>query len=162
MQRNSTDLQFLKELFGIVFLIAYEIATTQLGFLPPLMGLFFTYLILEYTKKQKRYTEFDFYWYFAITFLLFCEQIHGFYLFSSVIAFLIFYNFVVDWLFVTMKWRNCLLAIFVTSGYAMTFLVNNLIAYMENGSFLSFGIEYFFYIVIETILAIILFRDRVV
>ena len=61
-----------------------------------------------------------------------------------------------------MKWRNCLLAIFVASGYAMTFLVNNLIAYMENGSFLSFGIEYFFYIVTETILAIILFKDRVV
>ncbi|MCD8213024.1 MAG: hypothetical protein LUC34_03080 [Campylobacter sp.] len=162
MQRNSSNLQYIKELVGIVFLVAYEIATTQFGFLPPLIGVFFTYMILEYTKKQKRYTEFGFYWYFAIIFLIFAEQIHGFYLFSTLIAFLIFYNFVVDWLLVTMKWRNCLLAVFVVSGYVVTFSTNNLIAYVQNGSFLKFGVEYIVYIVIETILAIILFKDRVV
>ena len=56
-------------------MLSYEIATTQFGFLPPLIGIFFTYMILEYSRKQKQYDEFKPSWYFSLVFLVFAEQI---------------------------------------------------------------------------------------
>ena len=123
-------------------MLSYEIATTQFGFLPPLIGIIFTYMILEYSRKQKHYDEFKLSWYFSV-------------------AFLLFYNFVLDWLYTTMKWRNCLLIIFVASGYVLTFLINNLFAYVLNEPNLVFSSEYMFFIAFESILAIVLFRDKV-
>ena len=118
-------------------------------------------MILEYSRKQKQYDEFKPSWYFSLVFLVFAEQIHGFYLFSTIIAFLLFYNFVLDWLYTTMKWRNCLLVIFVASGYVLTFLVNNLFAYVLNEPNLTFRAEYLFFIALESVLAIVFFRDKV-
>ena len=158
---SSLDIKIFKGFWWAIFLLSYEIATTQFGFLPPLIGIFFTYMILEYSRKQKQYDEFKPSWYFSLVFLIFAEQIHGFYLFSTIIAFLLFYNFVLDWLYTTMKWRNCLLIIFVASGYVLTFLVNNLFAYVLNEPNLTFSAEYLFFIALESVLAIVLFRDKV-
>ena len=86
-------------------------------------------------------------------------------LLSKFMAFISFqrllYNFVLDWLYTTMKWRNCLLIIFVASGYVLTFLVNNLFAYVLNEPNLTFSAEYLFFIALESVLAIVLFRDKV-
>ncbi|WP_107790877.1 hypothetical protein [Campylobacter concisus] len=158
---SSLDIKIFKGFWWVIFLLSYEIATTQFGFLPPLIGIFFTYMILEYSRKQKQYDEFKPSWYFSLVFLVFAEQIHGFYLFSTIIAFLLFYNFVLDWLYTTMKWRNCLLIIFVASGYVLTFLVNNLFAYVLNEPNLTFSAEYLFFIALESVFAIVLFRDKV-
>lgn len=158
---SSQDIKIFKEFCWAIFLLSYEIATTQFGFLPPLIGIFFTYMILEYSRKQKQYDEFKHSWYFAVIFLIFAEQIHGFYLFSIIIAFLLFYSFILDWLYTTMKWRNCLLVIFVAAGYVLTLLVNNLFAYVLNEPNLSFSREYLFFIAFESIFAIVLFRDKV-
>ena len=158
---SSLDVKIFKGFLSAVFLISYEIASTQFGFLPPLIGIIFTYMILEYSRKQKHYDEFKLSWYFSVACLVFAEQIHGFYLFSTIIAFLLFYNFVLDWLYTTMKWRNCLLIIFVASGYVLTFLINNLFAYVLNEPNLVFSSEYMFFIGFESILAIVLFRDKV-
>ncbi|WP_336610029.1 hypothetical protein [Campylobacter sp. 7477a] len=160
MRRNSTNSQFITKISSVAFLFLYEIATTQFGFLPPLLGLFFTFLILEYNKKQKSYENFDISWYFCLALLLFTEQIHGFYLFSSIVAFLLFFHFVVDWLILTLKLRNLLLVVFVASGYATTFLINNIIAYTQNAQFLNFDIECLFYIIIESALAVVFLKER--
>ncbi|MBR8465666.1 hypothetical protein KDE13_04745 [Campylobacter sp. faydin G-140] len=162
MQKTYANSQSLVKNFIVaVVIFGYTIVTTQFSFLPPLMGLFFAYMIIEYFTKQRTLNDFSAGWYFAILFMMFSEQIHGFYLFSSIVAFLIFFHFVCDWLFSTMRWRNCLLAILVASGYIGTFLVNNLISYIKNTTLLSLSHEYIVYIVAESILAIVLFRDRV-
>ncbi|AQW81665.1 hypothetical protein [Campylobacter pinnipediorum] len=163
MQKNNTDLQHIGNFFGILLLFAYEMLTTILVYLPPLFGIFFTYMVIEYARKQQRtYIEFGFGWYLSIAFLLFAEQVHGFYIFSTIITFFIFFYFIVDWLFSTMKYRNLILIIFVTSGYIGTYLVNNAINYIQNNDFLYLDIEYIIYIVIESFVAIILFRERIV
>ncbi|MDL0089213.1 hypothetical protein [Campylobacter gastrosuis] len=163
MRRNSSDLRYLGYGFGVLSLFAYEIATSIYLFLPPLIGLFFTYMIIEYAKKQqKSYMEFGFGWHLSIAFLLFAEQIHGFYMFSSLIAFIIFFYFMVDWLFSTMKYRNFLLIIFVFSGYLGVYLVSNAINYLQNKPFLYIDAWYGFYIFIESVFAIVLFKEKVV
>lgn len=161
MRKNSSELRFIGYFLGIALLFAYEIATSVYRYLPPLIGVFFCYLVLEYSQKQKSYLNFGFGWYFSIIFLLFAEQTHGFYIFSSVVAFFIFFYFVVDWIFATLKYRNTLLAIFVAAGYVGVFGVSNTINYILNRPFLQFGYEYGIFIAIEFLIAVVLFRGRV-
>lgn len=161
MRRNSSDLQFVGYAFGILLLFAYEVATTLFVYLPPLIGLFFTYMVIEYLRWSKSYVEFGFGWYLSIAFLLFAEQVHGYYIFSSLVAFFIFFYFMVDWLFATMKYRKTLLVIIVAFGYLSTYGVSNLINYIQNLPFLYIGYEYGVYVVLESILAIIFLRERV-
>lgn len=158
MQRNRSNLQPLTSALGVFLLVGYEVATTQLVFLPPLIGLFFAYLVLETTRMQSRYEKFGASWYFALVFIVFAEQIHGFYLFSSIVAFLLFFSFVSDWLAPAIKWHSWLLAIYVVSGYFWTFCVHELIAYIKGEELLKFSGEYLLYVAIETILAILFLR----
>ncbi len=162
MRRNSSNLRYLGNFLGIIALFAYEVATTMYSVLPPLIGVFFTYLIFEYSKKRKRYTEFDFGWYLSIAFLIFAEQIHGFYIFSSIVAFFIFFYFMVDWLFATFKSRLLLLAVFVSAGYVGTYAVSSLMSYIQNSTMLYFGSEYLVFISVEFLISIVLFKERIV
>ncbi|MGG7047664.1 MULTISPECIES: hypothetical protein [unclassified Campylobacter] len=161
MRRNSSDLQIIGYALGVLALFVYEIATTIFIFLPPLIGLFFTYMVLEYARWQKSYTELGFGWYLSIAFLLFAEQVNGFYLFSSIVAFFVFFYFMVDWLFATLKHRKFLLVIFVSAGYLGTYGVSNLINYMLNLPSMYLSYEYVAFIVVESFLAFVFLRERV-
>lgn len=161
MRRNSSDIQLVKSVVWAAFLLAYQAATSVFTWMPPLIGLFFSYMIILTIEKQKRLKKYDFRWYFAILYIIFAEQIHGFALFSSVISFLLFYYLICDWLIVTFKSRAVLLILFVASGYAGVYLISALLLYIQNSPILNFNFEYFIYIVSESILAIILFRRRV-
>ncbi|KAA3687202.1 hypothetical protein E3U42_05895, partial [Campylobacter fetus subsp. fetus] len=66
-----------------------------------------------------------------------------------------------DWLKVNMKWRQCLLIIFIFSGYIGTLLMSNLILYILNQPRLWISYEYLIYIVVESVIAILLFKERV-
>lgn len=66
-----------------------------------------------------------------------------------------------DWLVVNLKWRESLLVIMVASGYIGSYLVSNLILYMLNSQTLSLSYEYVLYIAVESAIAILLFRDKV-
>ncbi|CAD7287448.1 hypothetical protein LMG7974_00327 [Campylobacter majalis] len=163
MRRNSSDLRYLGYVIGITCLFGYEIVTSIFVFLPPLIGVFFTYMIIEYAKKmQKSYIELGFGWYLSIAFLLFAELTHGYYLFSSIVGFFIFYYFAVDWLSVTFKHRKFLLILFVACGYFMTFLISCILCHMQGIEILNWGFEYAVYIAIESIIAIVLFKDRLI
>lgn len=144
------------------FLLIYEIASTIFLFLPPLIGFFFAYLILEYHSKTRQMQNLGISWYAAVCFLLFAGQIHGLYFFSIIIAFIIFYSIFFNWLFVSLKWRNGLMLIFILSGYLLSWSISVFFSYMQSEQLLSFGIEYFLYSVLEWGLAMIFLRERMV
>ncbi|MDO5045884.1 MAG: hypothetical protein Q4D84_04265 [Campylobacter sp.] len=160
MRRNSLDLQILKPALWVVFLLIYQAATSVATYLPPLMGIFFTYMIILNIEKHKKVKKYDKRWYFCIFYLIFAEQVHGFALFSTMIAFLLFYYFVCDWLIVTFKSREILLVVFVASGYFAIYLVSSLLSHIANLPILNFEYEYSIYIISEAVLATILFRER--
>lgn len=161
MQRNSVNLLSLRFIVFCAMLIAYEILSSTSHIVPPFIGLFFAYIVILKNESERNMNNFDKRWYLAILFLIFAEQIHGFELFSTVLNFLIFYYFIHDWLKVNMKWRQCLLIIFIFSGYIGTLLMSNLILYILNQPRLWISYEYLIYIVVESVIAILLFKERV-
>lgn len=160
MKREIRKSSFKNALFW-VFLFFYETASAKFWLFPPLMGLAFVYLIVRRAEFEKFIENPNLTWYGAFLFLIFCEQLHGFKMFSSLLAFLIFYYMIYDWLIINLKWRESLLVIMVVSGYSFTFLINNLILYIANSPGLEFSGEYVFYAVAESALAIAFFRDKV-
>lgn len=162
MRRNSSDLRILAICSWILFLVFYQSLTSLTQILPPLLGLFFTYLIILSIEKSKTMKKYDQRWYFAIAYIIFAEQVHGFWLFSTIIAFLLFYNFIADWLLVTFKSKAILLVIFVASSYLCTFGVSRVFSYALNLPALNFGYEYLIYIALESLLAIVIFKGRLV
>lgn len=161
MQRNSINTLFIKSIFFCLCLIWYEIMSITTHILPPLIGLFFAYLMILKNESERIMNNLDKRWYFSICFLIFAEQIHGFELFSSILAFLVFYYFINDWLKINMKCRQCLLVIFVFAGYFGTFFISQLILYILNQPSLEISYEYFFYIFLESLICIFFFKDRV-
>lgn len=161
MRRNSTDIQLLKSFFWVALLFVYQASTTVFIWAPPLIGLFFAYMIILTMEKQKRLLKYDIRWYFSIVYIIFVEQVHGFALFSTILAFIVFYYFICDWLVVTFKSRAVLLIFFVSNGYLGTYLISSLLLYIKNLPILNFGYEYFVYTALESALAIVLFKERV-
>ena len=153
MRRLGAEKRFLKQLAWVAFLIFYQSLTTVFAYLPPLIGIFFTYMIMLTLQKQKTLKEFGKEWYFCLFYLTFAEQVHG-------IAFMLFYHFMSDWLIVTLKSRELLAAGFVASGYVWTCATSSFILYAANLPILKFDYEYLIYVGVESVLAVVLFRGR--
>jgi len=161
MQRNRFNFRFIKDTFSILMLFCYEIATMVSGVLPPLFGLFFAYVtILEYEKHEK-HIAFGTSWYVAVAFLLCAEQFHGYALFSVALSFFIFYFFIFDYLLENIKFRNLLLVVIVCVAYLLIIAFNNLFCYILQQDSVSIGYEYLIFMSVESALALLLFRGRI-
>lgn len=161
MQRNRFNFRFIKDTFSILMLFCYEIATMVSGVLPPLFGLFFAYVtILEYEKHEK-HIAFGASWYVAVAFLLCAEQFHGYALFSVALSFFIFYFFIFDYLLENIKFRNLLLVVIVCVAYLLIIAFNNLFCYILQQDSVSIGYEYLISMSVESALALLLFRGRI-
>lgn len=160
MRRDRTHIYSLKTLFLVSVLILYQFGTSLYPFFSPLLGLFFSYAIVLKEWEAKTLKVDSLQRYFILFYVVLVELNKGFYLFSTLIFFLFFYTMVVDWMKHVFKCRPCILAIFVASGYVGVYLTNNLLAYIMNMPFYSFSWEYGLYIVTDAIIAIVLFRDR--
>ncbi len=161
MQRNRFNFRFVKDAFSILMLFCYEIVTMCCGILPPLLGLFFAYVtILEYEKHEK-HIAFGASWYVAVVFLLCAEQIHGYALFCVALSFFIFYFFIFDYLLENIKFRNLLLVIIVCIAYLLIVAFNNLFCYILQQDGMSIGYEYLIFMGVESVLALLLFRGRI-
>lgn len=145
-----------------IFLLLYEVASTTSQYIPPLIGICFAYLVLEYHERTRAMQNLGISWYAAVFFLIFAEQIHGFYVFSSLIAFIVFYSIFFNWLFVSLKWRSGLLFIFITAGYVLSWAISSFFSYTQSEHVLSFGVEYLVYIVLEGILALVFLKERMI
>lgn len=162
MRRNSTSKKHIIPLGTILFLILYQILTSLYVYLTPLVGLFFCYLIFNKEEERKTRIDLAFPRYMVFLYLIFADLSKGFYLFSSVIFFYIFYNLFVEWLQTSFKCKNCVIVAYVVSGYLGIFGLNNLLAYILNENFFTFGWEYGLYIFSDVLLAIIVFRDKII
>lgn len=161
MQRNSSNLQFISFAFFTFWLIIYQIITSLHQFLPPLIGVFFVNLIVLNYEHDTKFKDLDYRWYFSIFYMVLAEQIHGFRLFSSVAVFFIFYFFIFEWLLKTVKFRNFSIVLYVVMAYVGTFLMSNFISYISQSEYMQFGHEYILYLIIESIIAIFLYRGRI-
>lgn len=161
MQRDRTDHLSIKNIIFAILMVFYEILSGAFYYLPPLIGLFFTYLVILKNESERTISKLDRRWYMSFCFVVFAEQIHGFILFSSVLGFIFIYYMFSDWLRINMKYRWFLLVIFVFSGYAGTLGFGNLFLYIFNEKLLQFSYEYIIFIAIESIICIVLFGKKV-
>ncbi|PSM51868.1 hypothetical protein CRN67_06785 [Campylobacter blaseri] len=129
---------------------------------PPLIGFFFTYTVILNYEKIKNYKDYNSEWYQSIFFILIAEILHGFEVFSTAIFFSIFYYFIFTWLLLKVKFRNLFLVILVIIGYLGSFMASNLVLHIKDESFLPIGYEYIFYILIESVFVLLVFKGRII
>ena len=162
MQRNRSNLYAITNAFLIACLFIYLIITSMNQKLPPLIGLFFLHQIVLRFENENKFKSYGAMWYIGILYLFIAEQIHGFHLFSIAVTFIIFYLFIFEISIKFIKFRNLLIALYVVIGYAGTFLVSNTISYAKKSGYLVFGSEYLWYIFIEILIGLLIFRGRLV
>ena len=150
MQKTfAGELKFLKIFLFVVFLFAYQ-GTTTVTTLPPLLGVFFTYLIYLNLRREKRLLVNEYELYFCIFYLIFIEQL----------GCIFFYYFMFDYLSVTLKSRVLLIGSFTIYAYLFTFAASLLLGYAGDFQTPGFGYETAIYAAIEAVIAIILFKER--
>lgn len=122
-------------------------------YLSPLAGVFFAYLLSSFHKGGDKLEI-----YLAFSYLAFFELNRGFYMFSSLLFFLIFYYFVKDKIVAIFKSEIWILNIYVISAYAGIYLVNVFLSYLSEEHLYSFSAIYIFYMAFDCIFANILLR----
>lgn len=160
-KRRASELKILKLFLIVAFLFSYQAATTVIS-LPPLLGIFFVYLIYLNLRREKRILNNEYELYFCIFYLIFIEQTHGFTLFSSLIGCIFFYYFISDYLLVSLKSRVLLVGSFVISGYVMTYLVSALFGYIGEFEVPKISTEILAYMGVEMVISIVIFKEHFV
>jgi hypothetical protein len=155
MRRNSTDKKYLNLILFSFFLVACQIMGMLYTMLPSFVGVFFTYIILNFENDKKRY-----YIYLCFIYLMSYELTRGFYLFSYVFSFIIFYNIFVDKIRNNFTCTNCILTLYVAFAYIGHYFINSFIAYLLNEDASYFSNQYIYYIVIDSLLSMIIFKGR--
>lgn len=159
MRRNSTDYQNLRYVVFVITLVLYLIAGSVNTFLSPLIGVFFIYLLAN-IKKAHRSTRDSINMYLAFFYLIFFELSRGFYLFSTIILFFLIFYFLRKKIISIFKSDNWIITIFVASAYIGTYLINNIFCYLQEKELFSFSFAYIFYILIDSVVSIVLFKKR--
>lgn len=160
MRRDSTYHRNVIPFGWIFFLVIYQVASSLYVYLTPLIGFFFCYLILVINEEEKTHIEQSGTKYLLIAYLVFADLNRGFYLFSGVIFFYLYYYMFAEWMKTVFKCKNCILIAFVISSYLGIYGFNNLLAYVLNESLFNLGWEYGVYIVSDCIITMIVFRDE--
>ncbi|WP_257942529.1 putative membrane protein [Campylobacter lari] len=158
MVKNRFDFSYL---FFYLSLIFYQVLSSVYYWMPPLFGVFFCYMIVLLKEKERTLNKLDFRWYFSLFYLLLIDVIHGFYLFSSWIAFFIFYHFFVDWFKSKLKLGHYLLVIFTFCAYIFIYLFDVFLAYLDNNEILKFGIEYLWFFTVEALISFVIFKGKI-
>lgn len=156
MRRSSTEQNYLRFILICLSLVLYQILSSLYTFLPLFVGLFFTYIVINFENEDSKI-----YIYLSFLYLTVYDLDKGFYLFSSSLFLFIFYYLFVDKIRNFFSCNNCIIAIYVVAAYLGHSLLNSFIAYILNQDMPSFSQEYFYYIVLDIILAIVLFKGKV-
>lgn len=142
-----------------IFLCLYQLGSTITMYLPPLLGLYFCYLQILLTKSERSFFDLDYRWYFALFYLLFIEFCHNFYAFSAVLAFLVFHYYFADIIKKNLKFDKVLTLVYCLSAYLLSYLFNALFCYFAQDDYQSLSFLYIYYILAESLLAFVLFKD---
>ncbi len=148
MQNSSVRLIFL-----IFNLYIYQLASSLYSLLPPLLGFFFIFLVINYKKYG-----FDKNTLLIIFYLCLIEITHGFFLFTVILYFLIFFYYLYDKLIYKLKNVEILIFIFIALTYIFVLLINLFFSYIINFESIKFDYILIYYICIETLLSIVIFK----
>lgn len=138
---------------GFFILFFYQILCSIVYLLPPLIGVFFVYLIIHFNKKGFDKTSL-----FIILYFCFIELTHGLFLFCTTISFLIFYYYFYNKLIYKLKNRDILIILFIIFVYGFNLILNLAYSYIFEVGHLNYDIIFIYYICLESLLAIVLFR----
>lgn len=144
---------------GSCFII-YQILSSIFAHLPLLIGFFYCYAFLLLDESRKNLQTLDFRWYFMLFYLLLIDITYDFYLFSSWLAFVIFYYLCADYIRTSFKLMKFLPIIFVLCAYALEFGLDIMLSYIDNAPLKIFNLSYLIDIFIESLLCFFLFKDK--
>ncbi len=153
MRRNSADQNYLGLFFFGVTLFVAQVISSLYPFIPSLAGFLFCYSILYFKEEEQKIPLF-----FTFAYLSFYDLYKGFYLFSYLILFFLFYRFAVLNIQQKTSCQNCVLALYVGVGYLGHYAVNFCMAYFFNAPFPYFSNHYFYFIGVDALLAFIFLR----
>lgn len=156
MRRSSTDTNYLRLFFLSISFLFLLIMGSLYTWLPSFVGLFFIYVLINFEDEKNRL-----YFYLSFLYLIFYDINRGFYLFSYIFTFLIFYNFFLDKVRNYFSCINCILVMYVLVAYIGHYFMNVFIAYLLNETIIELSKEYIYYILIDMVLASIIFKGRV-
>jgi hypothetical protein len=156
MRRSSTDTNYLRLFFLSISFLFLLIMGSLYTWLPSFVGLFFIYVLINFEDEKNRL-----YFYLSFLYLIFYDIDRGFYLFSYIFTFLIFYNFFLDKVRNYFSCINCILVMYVLVAYIGHYFMNVFIAYLLNETIIELSKEYIYYILIDMVLASIIFKGRV-
>ncbi len=146
----------------VLFLIIYQMLTPIYVLFSPLIGFMACYLFFLKSDQERAHEDNSSKTYLSFAYFIFIILNKGFYLFSGIIFFSFFYRIFVEWLQTSFKCKNCIILVYVASSYAGIYGLNNLLAYALNESFFRFGWEYGWYIFIDFVIAVLVFRDKII
>ena len=156
MRRSSTDQNYLRFTLICLSLVVYQIVSSLYTFLPLFVGLFFAYIVINFENEKNRI-----YIYLSFAYLTVYDLDKGFYLFSSSLFLILFYYLFVEKIRNFFTCSNCIVAIYVIAAYLGHSLLNSFIAYILNQDMPSFSQGYFYYIALDVVLAVVLFKGKV-
>lgn len=155
MRRSSSDKKYIKTFLFAVFIVFIQILSSVYTIIPPLFGLFFCYIVINIDNEEK-----IFFVALSFLYLIFFDLNKGFYLFSSVVFFIVFYYFIEDKIQNFTNCGNCILTGYIATAYLGHFATNNLISYVLNLPFYHLGYEYIYYILFDCFFSYILFEVK--
>jgi len=156
MRRSSIDKNYLRLFLICLGLVFYHTLSSLYTLLPLFVGVFFSYVIINFDKEKNRL-----YIYLAFAYLTMYDLDKGFYLFSSLLFLLLFHYVFVDKIKNFFMCNNCIIFIYVSSAYLGHYALNLFISYILNQDRPLFSELYFYYIFLDSIIAMILFKGKV-
>lgn len=152
---NALSLSFILLIFGLVI---YQMLSTAFTFLPPLFGVFFTYIILTKKEAERLLSGLAMPWFAIFGVFIFAEQLHGFFFLSSVMVYALFYHVFFEAAVINIKSRIFLMLGFNITAYGGIWGLSNLILYMLDKDLLKYSSEYIYFILVESAICLFLFR----
>lgn len=143
-----------------LFFILFQILSS-IFVLPILIGFFFCYMYVLLREKEITLYDLDFRWYFSLAYLVFIDITHDFYLFSSWIAFFLFYYFCANWIKTNFKIGKLLPIFFSICAYLLLYISHNVLCYIDSAKFSLLGMEYFVDMFAESALCYLIFKDKI-
>jgi signal transduction histidine kinase len=147
MQRNFTNNQPIKIILLAIILFIYESISSIFTYMSPLAGIIFIYLINNIENKEKYLINS-----LLLIYLSYFELDRGFFIFSSAILFVIYYNFLHKEISRSIICHNCLNAIYISIYYIGFYTINLLLSFIFGLELPKFDITYILYIITDTIL----------
>lgn len=143
-----------------IFLYVYQALSSVFLYLPLLLGLFFCYMILLLEQKDGAFLKLDFRWYLCLGYLFCVEITHDFFIFSLLLSFVCFYYLCVGQIRLKFKIGKFLPILFIFFAYVFVCVIDLFCAYIFGQNAKDVGVQYFSSIIIESLLAFLLFRGK--